>query len=274
MRAHYEIIADHELGIGTVAVRRIPCSCVGCRHQTMQPWEKDTDPVDQPRYRNGEGCVLANVLGDFNDWKFVSVQEKKKGNRKEDFDELFQGVLEQYDTAMMDGICVGRFGAILVDDDKRHAPDGYYLVCWSSDPYTLQEDTDDYAAGTLVCNGIYWNWLRGATRWFTPPAGEPEEYVFRLRTVVSPDLNMEDLSEEARLPNSWRPARKEKVAAMGPKRVELQSHDEISNEIARRALLDYEDDMQEVEDEDADNSDGEEASIEDNDSGSSSDEDE
>lgn len=42
-------------------------------------------------------------------------------------------------------------------------------------------------AETLVCLGVHWIWLRGATRQFTPPSGEPEEFSFRLRCVVNAD---------------------------------------------------------------------------------------
>ena len=175
----------------------------------------------------------------------MSVVEKK-GFEKEDIDDLKQEVLQEYDAGVMQSIQPGLFGSIVVDDDARHAPDGYYIVQWSGQPYTLQEDTEVDGAilpeGTLVCQAVYWNWVRGATRWFTPPTGEPEAFLFRLRYVVNPCVTMEDLSVTARLPNSWRPARKATVTAMGPKRVVEEAHDQIISEIARRALLHYEED--------------------------------
>ena len=160
-----------------------------------------------------------------------------------------------------------------MDDDSRHAPDGYYIVVWTSEPYTLQDETDEYVAGTLVCRGVYHNWVRGASRWYTAPTGEPEESVFRVRTVVDPSVDMEGLSDAARLPNSWRPSRKQQVQALQPMRVTVDSHEEICAEIARRALLDYEEDLTAEADAAGEDSDADdEASVEDNDSGSSEDE--
>ena len=73
--------------------------------------------------------------------------------------------------------------ATLIEEEKYGAfstldedADGYYIVQWTSTPYTLQEDMElkEYTpairikAGELVCDAVYYNKVAGARGWYTP----------------------------------------------------------------------------------------------------------
>ena len=47
-----------------------------------------------------------------------------------------------------------RYGAIMIDENKTH---GYYIVKWDIPTHELQEETDIFQAGSLVCNATYFN---------------------------------------------------------------------------------------------------------------------
>ena len=50
IQCHYNFRADPALGLGYVAVRRIPCACNACVSQLKEPWLLKKDFTHQPRY--------------------------------------------------------------------------------------------------------------------------------------------------------------------------------------------------------------------------------
>ena len=92
--------------------------------------------------------------------------------------------------------------------------------------------------GTIVCKGVHMNEVGRAPRWYTPPPGRrPPKHIFRVRYVVDPNLEMEDPSETVKLPN-----RKgdDKILRKGPKRVSIEANNKVIAELARRAMMDFE----------------------------------
>jgi hypothetical protein len=63
---------------------------------------------------------------------------------------------------MAEKVEVGSFGTFHTDDPDA---DGYYLVEWTSVPYTIQDNVElteydppiQIKEGELVCDGNYWN---------------------------------------------------------------------------------------------------------------------
>ena len=111
--------------------------------------------------------------------------------------------------------------------------------------------------GSLVARGVYWNQVRGATRWFSPPpTNQRQERIFRVRYVLEPDVIVEEPSATVTLPNRRDKAR---ILALGPRRVTLAAEDTINSELAHRARIDYEEDnniVEDVGDEEEEDSDG------------------
>ena len=73
---------------------------------------------------------------------------------------------------MAAGIRIGKYGVFATLDEDA---DGYYVVGWTSEPYTLQEDIDleQYdppiviKSGELVCDAEFFNKVPGAKLWYT-----------------------------------------------------------------------------------------------------------
>ena len=63
---------------------------------------------------------------------------------------------------MNERILIGTFGAMRTDDE---ATQGYYLVKWITEPYTIQEDIlmkgveppQTAFAGEIICDALFWN---------------------------------------------------------------------------------------------------------------------
>jgi len=78
MSCHHNIRADPYLGIGKLAVRRIPCMCDACTEKIKLPWDFTATFNDQPRYKGGnEQCKYWDVMKANNDWKLIFTEEKK-----------------------------------------------------------------------------------------------------------------------------------------------------------------------------------------------------
>ena len=69
-----------------------------------------------------------------------------------DVEEAKREVLEGVATRMAEEIESEGYGAVMTEDEATH---GYYLVQWRSEPYALQEKTDEFREGELVCDATY-----------------------------------------------------------------------------------------------------------------------
>ena len=70
---HYNIREDTLLGIGYVAVRRIPCSCSECLSNLASPWNRSQDKYNKDLYKfENLNCVYWTVLGSDNNWKAIN----------------------------------------------------------------------------------------------------------------------------------------------------------------------------------------------------------
>ena len=77
----YHIYCCPDLGVGAVALRRIPCCCPACKASLQQAWvhkipfEKQID--EQPRFQPVIGCKYSEILGDENNWFVVQLEQRK-----------------------------------------------------------------------------------------------------------------------------------------------------------------------------------------------------
>jgi hypothetical protein len=100
-------------------------------------------------------------------------------------------------TRMAEVIEEGNFGAVMTEDVNTH---GYYLVCWESATYTVQEDTDEWAIGELVCDGTcYLNPVGRARNWYTP--GD-DRVTVQVQHAVAADILLEKPSASVKLPST------------------------------------------------------------------------
>ena len=165
---HYHFRADPKLGQGFVAVHRIPCACVACTAQLDKEWLPGIAAKEQPRYASVKLCKYWPVLGKYNDWVIMSF--KDKGTTEEEFESVHRFVLNGMVSSTASILHDGNFGAINTDDPKT---DGYYIVQFKSDPYTLQDTIDVdgqiLEKGEVVCDARYFSPAMENSKWYVTP---------------------------------------------------------------------------------------------------------
>ena len=145
------------------------------------------------------------------------------------------------------------------------ATTGYYLVEWTSEPYTLQEDTEltEYEppirlkAGELVVEAEYFEIVPRTKLWYTRMPGPNNRTTVRVNFVVAADLSLSSISSSNKLPSHLSRKAKEEARNLGAQRVSSEEHDEMLEEIHYRETIEFEDDEEEDSDEDEE-SEGEE----------------
>jgi len=236
----YHVYCCPELGVGNVALRRIPCACIACDTAIRLPWLIGTQPEEQPRFKTVEDCQYRKVLGVRNEWDVIRLEVDHSKANLDDVDAAREEVLLSLSSNIAANIEIGGYGAILTDGDG--ARDGYWLLEWTSDPYTCQE-TDQ-----LVCDGLYLDEVPGAPKWWTPSG---LRVTIPLANIVMADVDMDPIEVGRNMPSSTRVDKKEclKQEAL---RMEDESHDYIFDEIYRRETLEYETRADEEEEEELD----------------------
>ena len=142
---------------------------------------------------------------------------------QDDDADLFRKEVREHITAVIAReIDVGKYGAVVTSDEDA---DGYYLVKWTSTPYTDQE------SGQLVCDANYLNRVGRAPKWYT---GSDLSDKHVLQHVVLGDVTMEEISGTNPLPNTCDKLLAQAKAAL---KVSKESDDFIFEEIHRRDAL-------------------------------------
>jgi hypothetical protein len=125
--AHYNIRVERDLGVGMAAFQRMPCACDGCINQL------DLKHVGA-RYASSITCKYWDIFEGLNDWKIIKLIPVGSENFEDDLDEAKQMVLHGIATEAAEQIKIGEIGCFLTNDPDS---DGYYVVEWTSEPYTL-----------------------------------------------------------------------------------------------------------------------------------------
>ena len=160
----------------------------------------------QPMFARVKGCEFEDVLGELNDWNFVTIEEKKDQCNAEELSLWHQDVLTEKIAAMELQVGPTQVGVIAVETIDGNAPDGFKLVTFTSKPYTLQEEhlgaEETLPVGTVVVKGKYWKRISGLPpshkdqKWCQPPNfGTQRPSVIPLRHVLS--ANVSTLNGEA-----------------------------------------------------------------------------
>jgi hypothetical protein len=125
LRSMYNIRANLNLGMGKIALRRIPCTCHACAEQIRAPWLVNTKLRDQPRYQSSVNCHWWPSFDGLNDWTVASLVPGKKG-KDNDSDDIFEAqnlFLDAMARQAQSDIVVGGVGAFATADP------GWLLSC-------------------------------------------------------------------------------------------------------------------------------------------------
>jgi hypothetical protein len=260
LMARYNIRADPDLGIGKIAVRRIPCACNGCIEQLEMLWVPGVKPAEQGRYATSKTCHWRSIFFEteekgLNDWVIADLFPKKESSEEEE-EEAYMIYIQSLAEEAKREIGAGKTGAFATEDQEF---EGYYLVEWVSEPRVLDEPMTlaEYEPpihlpiGELVCNAIYLDRIPGAKRWWYRT---DILVTVRLQQVLIGDLN---LLPQTPL-NKPGGASRRLVTAHQAKKLSEEDHLRLADEIGRREianLYEEEDDIGEESDDGEDEDD-------------------
>ena len=109
---------------------------------------------------------------------------------------------------MNERILIGAFGAMRTNDE---ATQGYYLVKWITETYTVQKNTvmigvkpqqSDFT-GEIICDAVFWNPVPNAIDWYTSMSKRERLVVIRLKQVLIIGLTMKMISDNYMLSNKY-----------------------------------------------------------------------
>ena len=130
----YNIRCNPELGVGKADVRRIPCACSFCIEQLDLPQDKNEKDTSQKWYstKNSLNC---NIFEGLNDWNIIILATQTKNENIKKDDEEFKTILRGVERIMNEKLQTTIYRSMRIDDEII---DGYYILQWISEPYTLQ----------------------------------------------------------------------------------------------------------------------------------------
>ena len=210
----------------------------------------------QERFRDPPNCVLKDELGDLNKWKFITLKPDPNKSCEDEIEEVYMDALQGLGTELSQFIKPGNFGAVNCEEDPA-APEGYYIVKWTGEPYVLQEpamvegfNAGPMQEGTLVCEGEYFHRVPGAPRWYQSNKSFhqdrsmrlEETKLFRVQWVLDPDIAMENhrkANAATRVPQHCLTSFQVQMADSWCKRVPVAANKWIQEEKKRRAVFDY-----------------------------------
>ena len=241
---HYNLRFDPDLGTGWAAVRRIPCACDACIEQLKLPWNRQLNLKQQPHYAPGnQQCKYWPIFEGLNDWIIIKLVDKLECTNMNEEEEVHTETLNCLTTAMAEKVQEEFYGAMMTSDTSTK--DGYYVVQWTSTPYSLQQDMQlsmynppiYLKAGELVCNARFLNEVPRAKQWYTPSVAENEmNTVVRMQHVVMANMTLNAISETNVLPRTCNRSKAEELGAL---RVSDEDHETILDEIFRRENMDF-----------------------------------
>ena len=180
---HYHVYVCPELGVGRVAMRRIPCAC-------FEGFDQLKTPI-KDRYTDSSSCKYWPIFGGLNDWHIIQVKETKE-NVLEESEDAKVMIYDAITDRMSDQIEDGNIGAFVTEDATA---DGYCLVKWIGEPYNLEEEYTlvDYdppiqiPIGELVVDAIFFEKVGRAPNWYTPVDNLT---VVQVQHVMASDIKM------------------------------------------------------------------------------------
>ena len=208
LKDFYHIRCDPDLGQGFCAMRRIPCACIACVTQLSHPWTPNIDKLLQPRYAiEPPCCKYASILRGYNKWYLTELIIQPDSTSKEEMQEMHEGVLMGMTQVSSEEIEEGLFGAFETSDSQTQ---GYYIVQWLGNPYTLQEQYACHAfdppvlipTGELVCEAKFWTPMSTKTHWYHEPDIDLHVMV-KVKQVVMGKIDLQPVNETNALPRKW-----------------------------------------------------------------------
>ena len=117
-----------------------------CLDKLTLPRDLTKDSFNQPRYSQNKHCHFWDIFLGLNDWKIVQIFGTEVDGEEEQ--EIQSNILQNYAQGLSDQIVFGDYASLQCDDEEDN--DGYYVVRWTSLPYTQQDGKEE-----LMCSAVY-----------------------------------------------------------------------------------------------------------------------
>ena len=245
---HYNFRADPVLGLGFLAVRRIPCACEACIIQLKKPWKKNLPFDKQPRYKsNNKGCILWDTLGELNNWIKIQIIDSDPSNielESQTTKKIFKETLKSRAELLMTTIEEGNYGAIATSDDT--AVSGYYICIFRSCAYFLQDNfrnqSEFISKGELVCDITWLNPVPSCSNMYSHGFKDEKslDSIIKVQHVVDENVKFEMLQTQDILPRNMR-QQFDNLKSLNTIVICEDVHDTIVETIQARNHLDYND---------------------------------
>ena len=207
------------------------------------PWDKVLDDQLQPRYGINERWLYYRNFKGYNNWRVVNLATTNIAT--EDEEEIYETILHGIEARMNERTLIGTFGAMRTDDEAKQ---GYSLVKWITESYTVQEDLimkrvepqQTAFAREIICDALFWNSVPRAVDWYTLMRKREKMAIIRLKQVLMTGVTMMKISEENMLPSKYN---KKEATNQGAMKIDDEDIREIIEEVYRRYKLDKEFDI-------------------------------
>jgi len=151
-------------------------------------------------------------------------------------------LLHGIEVRMNERILIVTFGTMRTDDETTQ---GYNLVKWIMESYTVQEDTvlmgvepqPSAFTGEIICDAVFWNPVPNAIDWYTPMFKREGLVIIRLKQVLITGMTMKMISDNNMLPNK---CNKKQATNQGAMKIDGDNVCEIIEEVYRRDKFDKE----------------------------------
>jgi len=231
LAAMYNLRADPELGVGKIAVRRIPCACDGCLSRFKLPINE--------RYKGScTECKYYQIFLETNNWRVVTLKARKDCP-EEDLEEAKMIVLNSMTENAANEIKVGNIGAFSTEDPTY---EGFYLVKWTSESFPAEEDTllHDFdppmhiKKGDLLVTAKYLDKVPRAANWWCPIE---QTVTVRVQQVLATKIQLMGHCAANQLP---RTCNNSEAIRLNSKKLCEEDREKILHEILVRNVLDFE----------------------------------
>jgi hypothetical protein len=145
------------------------------------PWVVGVPPKEQLQFQSVTDCKYRKILEERNEWDIIVLEVDHDRANMDDVDAARDEILVSLSSNIAANVEIGGCGAIVIDDEK--AEFGYWMIEWTSEPYTCQD------TGRLVCDGYYLNPVGGAPKWWTPSGDAktiPLVHIFMANVQMDP----------------------------------------------------------------------------------------
>ena len=232
LRSRYNIRVDPDLGVGSAAIRRIPCVCLPCIQQLNLPWESGVAPHEQPRYKQNTDCIRWNIFNGLNDWEIIKVRPGDPDDTE--LIESYDIVLEAAATRMIPELHEGTFIAI-----SPEGGDSYNFLYVTSEPFMYKEPhgyqqrfvDESIIVNDMVVECQYMTKINRTDDWYYR---ENERYIQKVTHIVVCDILFSAASNDNRPPPP-------QMIRNWCYKLEEDPSNRISDKIQRQNVMEYKD---------------------------------